>query len=183
MDESPPYSTVSTHLLRLLDTPVRTLEVSRLIRLTHNSLECIPSLADRGRSGLMGDRRVDASNKVTNSLLDKDALGVSCAEEGQVDGQEQKASLGESEEGERQANQERHLQASDESHAGIIVLLDESADGLGNGRLLAGVRGGGLQGGNQVGARVGCNVEDGVDAERQQGQGDLTRVEPHQRHT
>ena len=129
----------------------------------------------------MRNRRVHARHNVTNSLLDEGTLGITCAEEGQVDRPEDEVPLRKGEDRESQTNQESHLQSSDETHASIVVLLDESADRLRQRRLLGTIRAGGrrrLDGGDQVGTRVSRNVEDGVDAERQKSQGDLARVQP-----
>ena len=143
----------------------------------------------------MRNRRVNPSRDVTDSMLNKGTLRVPCAEEGQVDAQENKGSLGERQESDCQAEQKSHFQPGNETHAGIVVLLNEPANGLGQRRLFgrgSGAGGrrrrratllGGLQRRDQVGARVGCNVEDGVDAEREEGQGNLARVKPHQSHT
>lgn len=182
----PPDSQYLAGLLRLLRTCTGTVEISGLICLADNTLERLPSLTHSGRGCLMRNRRVHPRGNVTNGLLNEGTLGVSRAEEGQVDHPENKASLGEGEDREGQTDQESHFQSSDKTHAGIVVLLDESADSLRQRRLLGTVRAsrrGRLDGGDQVGARVGSDVEDGVDAEREEGQGDLARVQPQQSHT
>lgn len=134
----------------------------------------------------MRNRRVHTRHNVTNSLLNEGTLGIPRAEEGQVDRPEEEVPLGEGEDGEGQTDQESHFQSSDETHASVVVLFDEAADRLRQRRLLGTVRAGGrrgLDGGDQIGARVGRNVKDGVDAERQEGQGNLARVQPQQGHT
>lgn len=132
---------------------------------------------------------------MTHGLLDKRALGVSRAEKGHVDKEEKNASLGEGQNSQGQAEQQRHLEPSDEIHAGIVVLLDKSSNGvcqrtgsgLGStrrgGRRGSGALGGRLQSGDQVGARVCRNVEDRVDAKGEEGQWDLAGIEPDNRHS
>jgi hypothetical protein len=143
----------------------------------------------------VGDGGVGTGGELADSLLDERALRVAGAEERQVDDQEHPATLGESDSGQNKAEQQGDLESSDNTHAGIIVLLDESSNGLGEGRLLGGGlgaggggrgRGGrssGLQGRNQVHAAVGCDVEDRVDAERQKSQDELARVQPDESHS
>lgn len=156
--------------------------VGRIVGLANDTLEGLPALANLRRSALVGDRGIGASGQLANSLLDERALGVAGTEEGQVDDQQNPAALGEGDSGQDEAEEEQDLKSGDDTHAGIVVLLDEAANGLGEGVLLAGGlgagggRGGargtgswGLQGRDQVHAGVGRNVEDRVDAEGKEG--------------
>ena len=124
-------------LLRLLGrSTVATsiaLHVRGIIGLADNALECLPSLADRWRSALVRNKRVDPRGGVSDGVLDKRALGVSSAEKGQVRQQQDPASPGESKGGQDQAEQKRELERSDESHTGIVVSLDELSDAISQG--------------------------------------------------
>jgi hypothetical protein len=144
----------------------------------------------------VGDGGVGASSKLANGLLDKRALGVASAEESEVDDQQNPATLREGKSRQHQAEQEQDLESGDNTHAGIVVLLDEAANGLSERVLLAGGLGArgarrgrasaalrGLQGRDQVHAGVGRNVEDRVHAEGQEGQNDLARVQPDESHS
>lgn len=187
------------HLLGLLVGGSRARDiatnVSRLVDLAHDALEGLPALTNLRGSALVGDRGVGASGELTNSLLDKRALGVAGTEEGQVDDQQNPATLGEGDSGQDEAEEEQDLEGSDNTHASIVVLLDEAANGLGEGVLLAGGLGTGgrgwargtgswgLQGGDQVHAGVGRNVEDRVHAEGEESQDELAGVEPDKSHS
>lgn len=135
------------HLLGLLvgsgGTRDVTTKVSRLVALTHDALEGLPALTDLRGSALVRDRGVGASSQLANSLLDERALGVASTEEGQVDDQQNPATLGEGDSGQDEAEEEQDLESGDNTHAGIVVLLDEAANGLGEGVLLAGGLGAG----------------------------------------
>lgn len=191
----------SIRLLRLL-SGIRTeaVHIGHHITPPDYIFKRVPCLARLGRNALVGDGCIDAHGKVMHRLLNERALGVSCAEECQVDDQERIVSLGEREDRKDEAEQKSHLQRRHETHASIVVLLDEPANGLGErgllGRLpgrLGRVRGrrgsrsgtinGWLQSGNQVAAGVGRNVEDRVHGEWEERQRDLARVEPHQSHS
>lgn len=119
----------------------------------------------------MGDGSIGASSELTNSLLNERALGVTGAEEREVNDEQDPASLGESDSGQQEADKQGDFKGSDDTHASIVVLLDEAANGLGESGLLGGGlgvgrawRGGagllGLDGWDQVHAAVGGDVED-----------------------
>lgn len=145
----------------------------------------------------MGDGGIGTGGELADSLLDEGALGVASAEERQVDNQEDPATLGKGNSRQDKSEQQGDLEGSNNTHASIVILLDEPTNCLGKGRLLnsrlgAGrsgrsrARGGrsrGLQGGDQVRAGIGCDVEDRVDAERQKSQDELARVQPDQSHS
>ena len=143
----------------------------------------------------MRDRGISASGQLANSLLDKRTLGVAGTEEGQVHDQQNPATLGEGNGGENQAEKKQYLKSSDNTHAGIVVLLDEAANGLGEVALLAsrpgaggrgwarGTGSWGLQGWDEVHAGVSRNMEDRVDAEGEEGQNELAGVEPDKGHS
>lgn len=170
-------------------------EIGGLVGLAHKSLKRLPSLANGGWGALVGNRGVDSSSEVADGALDKGALGVSRTEESQVDSEKDNAALRESENGDGQAEQQRHLEVRHKIHAGIVVLFHEAANSFRQGRLsncrpgrtgrggrsrsASGLRA--LEGRDQVSTSVGRNVEDGINAEWKQSERHLARVEPHQR--
>ena len=134
------------HLLRLLGsggTRNVATNIGGLVALTHNTLEGLPTLADLRGSALVGKRSIGTGGKLTNSLLNKGALGVASAEERQVDNQEHPATLGEGDSRQDKAEKQCNFESGDNTHASIVVLLDEASNGLGEGGLLGGGLGGG----------------------------------------
>lgn len=145
----------------------------------------------------MGESSVDARGEVRHGVLNKAALGVSSTEEGDVDEQEDPAALGESESGQDETEEESDLEGGHQTHAGIVVLLHEFANVVGQrGRLASRRLGGrgrdggstvgslglGLQGRDEIGPGVGRNVENRIHAEWQERQRDLAGVEPDKGH-
>lgn len=188
------------HLLGLLVGSGRASNVAanvgRIVDLAHDTLEGLPTLANLRGSALVGDRGVGASGQLANSLLDERALGVAGTEEGEVDDQQNPATLGEGDRRQDEAEEEQDLKGGNDTHAGIIVLLDEAANGLGEGVLLGGGLGagggrggargtgsGGLQSRDQVRASVSRNVEDRVDAEGEESENELAGVQPDKSHS
>lgn len=114
-------------------------------------------------------------------------------QEGCVDDQEDPAPPLEQDGAEQEAAPQSNLQSRDNGHGRVVVLLDEGANGIGDGvgvvlRLRAGrgtsgrrSLGGRDDGRDDGGARVGCKVEDGVDAVGQQGDWVLRGEKPHKR--
>lgn len=129
--------------------------IGDLVTLTHNTLDGLPALANLGRSALVGDSGIGTGSKLADSLLDEGALRIAGAEERQVDYQEDPATLGESDSGQSKSEQQGDLEGCDNTHASIVVLLDEPSNGLGEGRLLdsglGGRRGGRGRGGRSSG--------------------------------
>lgn len=157
------------------------------MELLSTALDAVPDLPGNGGSALGADEGVDAGAELGEGVLHVGALGEAGAQEGSVEGDEDPRAALEQNGGEQQADPEEQLEARHDGHGRIIVLLDEDANlvgegvsrlGLGRGAL-DGRRGlGGHEGRNDIGARVGGDVEDGVDAVGEQGEGELGREEP-----
>ena len=192
-----PSSRILSHLLGLLvGSSARDVaaNVGGLVNLTNNALEGLPALTNLRRSALVRDGGIGASGHLANGLLDERALGVAGTEERKVNQQENPATLREGDSRQDQANEQGDLEGSDNTHAGIVVLLDEAANGLGERVLLnsrlgrsggacAGGSLGWLQGGDQVHAGVGRDVEDRVHTEGQKSQDKLAGVQPDKSHS
>jgi len=145
-------------------------DIRGISSLTHDILERGPSLASSRWRALVGELHIDACRELADGLLDKAALGNAGAEENGVDEQQDPGAFLEEQRGANDAEPEGNLEHGNEGHGPIIVLFDESANGLGGaGRSRLGAGGGGgwgLDGGQQVGAHVGSHVEDGIDGKR-----------------
>lgn len=74
--------------------------------------------------------------ELTHGTLYEAALTVSGTDEDGVDGQKDPASLGEKDGGEENPEPQSELERGDQGHAGIIVLLHETTNGIGQGRCL-----------------------------------------------
>lgn len=118
------------------------------------------------------------------------ALTETGAQEGAVNGQQDPAPTLEEDGRQEEAGPQRNLEARDDGHRRVIVLLDEIADGVGE-RVrvvlrLATRRGGALggrdDGRDDSGASVGREVEDRVDAVGEHGDRVLGREKPDQGH-
>lgn len=138
----------------------------------------------------MRDCGINASNKLTNGLLNERALRITGTEESEVDGQQNPATLREGDGGHNETKQKGDFKVSNDLHATVVVSLDESTDVLDN-RVLRRLGAGGAWGRSSrlwvhsrdyVGASVGRNVEDRVNAEGEQSQDKLARVEPNEGH-
>lgn len=143
----------------------------------------------------MGNKGINPSSKVADGLLNELTLRVSCTEERKIRQQKNPASLGKGQSGEHQTKHEQDFQASDETHAGIVILLDKPTDrisqrGPWSDRLRRTRRArrarpivlSRLEGRNQVRSSVSRNMEDRVHSEWKKRQWDLARVEPHKGH-
>lgn len=161
-------------------------DVGSIGSLADNALEGAPCLLRSGRSALVGKLSVNAGSKLVDGLLDEAALRNAGAEEDGVDSKEDPRALLEEHGRAKNAEPEEDLKQGDKSHGAIVVLLDELANSLGGSGALglgAGLSSGwGLDGGQQVGAHVCSDVEDGVYGEGKYGKGDLAREEPHKGH-
>ena len=102
---------------------------------------------------------------------------------------------------EQQTNPEHDLEAGNDSHGGVVVLLDEEANLVSQGAVNLGLRGGARRGarrgagsgtvsgslgrrdgGDHIGAGVSSDVEDRVHRVRQEGEGILRHEEPDEGH-
>lgn len=168
--------------------------VSVGVELAGASLDGLPSLAGGRGSALVADSGVDTGLKKSERVLDVGALGEASTEESGVDGNQDPGAALEGDGREQEANPEKNLERGHNRHGGIVVLLDESANLVGDrvvrvlGLAARGSTSSGRDGlrrsdgGDHVGARVSCDVEDRVDGVREHGQGVLGGQKPHQGH-
>jgi len=160
----------------------------------HTALNTIPKRSGRRRSALRTNQVIDSRLQLSELTLNEAALSESSTEEGGVDSDQDPRARLESDSREEETTPEKDLEDSNETHRRIIVFLDELADhisvwvGLGG---WLGTRAGtssgsnwlrGLDGGNEVCAGVGRDVEDGVDAEGEHGEGVLGSEKPDEGH-
>ncbi len=169
-------------------------DISNIMELTTSTLNTIPDLSSDRWKTLTTNQSITTGTESLELSTDESRLGIAGTEESSVESQKDPRALGEDSSGEEEAAPEEDLQDSNESHGEIVVLLDELADGLREWGLRVGWLGGwggaGWLGGGgwwcdrweNVLARVGCDVEDGVDAEWEHGQWVLWREEPDEGH-
>lgn len=159
------------------------------MELPHTSLDTVPNLASDGRSALGANLVVDTGLNVGQRVLDVGALAEAGAQEGRVNGNQDPAPTLEENSREQKADPDGNLEASDEGHGQVVVLLDKVANGIRNGMRLVLRFGAGStvgcadllgwdDGWDDGGAGVGRNVEDRVDTEGQQSQVVLRREKP-----
>lgn len=161
-------------------------DVSSLGSLTDDVLEGTPGLASGWRSALVGKLGIDAGGKLGNGTLDEGALSVAGTEEDGVDNDQDPRSLLEEKGRAEHAEPKGNLEDSNKGHAAVVVLLYELANSIGQGGLGLGTRLSSsrrrLDGGQQVRAHIGCDVEYRVDCKRQDSQRNLARKEPDKSH-
>lgn len=161
-------------------------DVSGIVSLLGDAFELVPGLAGSGGSVLAVGKAVTAGTGLAQHTLDESALGDAGAEEDSVDDEEDPRATLEDDGRSEDAEPQSQLESRDKRHAGIIVVLDEAANGLGNagrGGLLAGGHDGRrLDGREENAAGVGGDVEDAVDGEGQESQGHLAGEEPDKSH-
>lgn len=161
-------------------------DVSQVSGLLDAILETTPALSDGRREVLTVGNSVTASAELVDGRLHKGALVETGSEEDGVDSDQNPRALLEEESREEQTEPESDLEDSNKGHGRIVVVLNEVANGVGEARrlgLLASSDSGlGLDGGQEVGSGVSCDVEDRIDGEGQNGEGDLARPEPDQSH-
>lgn len=170
-------------------------EISGVVEGVSASLDGTPDLTSCWRSRLSTDKAVNSGTKLSELTLNEAALCVSCTEEGGVHNNQDPRSLGEDDGGEENTTPEQDLENGNKTHRGIIVLLDELANGISDGIWLEGLlsswRGAGswcdclwrLNGWNEVGSGVGGSVENRVDTEWEHSQRVLRREEPDKCHS
>lgn len=117
------------------------------------------------------------------------ALRVACAEESSVDGEDEPRPALEKERRQQDAEPQQDLEASDDGHRRVVVFLNECTNSvgqgavdLGAGRVCVGSRRRRRDDGDQVGASVRGDVEDGVDSVGEQGQRVLRSQKPDESH-
>lgn len=157
------------------------------------SLDSIPNLSGGRWSALSPDEVIDSGLKSGKRALHVSAVVNARPQEGSVDGQQDPAPTLEQDGAKQKAAPQSNLKARNNGHRRVVVLLDEAADGVRDRvGVVLGLRAGGSTGRGRSlggrddsrddgGARVGCEVEDGVDAVGQQGDWVLRGQEPHER--
>lgn len=159
------------------------------------TLNTIPDLSSRRGSRLCTHKAVDSRFQLSELALNEAALSESCAEECGIDSDQDPGASAECDSREEKSAPEEDFENSDESHGCVIVFLDKFANGISSCVWLVGWLGGGrctccsgyllrwLDSWDQVCAGVGCDVEDGVDAEWEHCEGVLGREEPDKSHS
>jgi hypothetical protein len=178
------------HLLRFLGhSTLLASDVAADIReirgLLNTGLERAPSLARNRWRALVGELGINSGSELSDGTLDEAALGDASTEEDGVDGHQDPRALLEEQSRSEDAEPESDLEDSNECHAAIVVLLDELSNRLRCARRLrlgALGRRRRLKSGEQVGADIGQDVEDGVDGKGENSQGNLAREQPYQCH-
>ena len=141
------------------------------------------------------NQAIDSGLQLSELGFYEGALGKSGAEESSVNSDEDPGAFLESDGGEEDTAPEENFEDSNKAHGGIVIFFDEFADSVCESIWLEGLlcvggsAGGGggwlrgLDGRDQVGASVRCDVEDGVDTKGEHGKGVLRRDEPDKRHS
>lgn len=162
-----------------------TANVSHVSGLLDGALDGGPALTDgRGHILTVGNG-ISASSELTDSLLDKGALGEASSHEHSVDDEKDPRSLLEEDSRAKKTEPQKDFENGNECHGSVVVVLNEVANGVGQcGALL--LTGGrdrlGLKSGQEVGASVGGNVEDRVDGKGQDSKRNLSGEEPGKGH-
>ena len=186
LETRPPASISTSCLLRLLHRLAPNIPINiRCIRdLSSHSLNRFPRLSrHRGRT-LIRDQRIPPLHHLPYRSLHKTALTVPTPQENGIHDQQDPASLCENDGGEEDAEPEEDLKRGNEHHAGVVVFFHESADCLcQGGGFIAAPGGGGIEGWENIGASIGRNMEDRIDHERKEGEGNLAGEEPEERHS
>jgi hypothetical protein len=186
---------MSNHLLSLLRRTLLTLrvdilpQVCSIHRSLPNTLGALPTRPDRRRNVRALDLLIDMGRSTGESILNELALREACSEEDSVDTQQDPAAFAKGDGGQEEADPQEDFEAGNRKHSAVIVVLDELADRVGRGALgfWSAGRGGSSaswggfwrgDGRDQVGAGVGCDMEDAVDGEWEEGEWSLSGVEP-----
>ena len=173
-------------LLWLLSTTGVAVDVGEISSLLDTALDGLPSLANDWWHVLSVGDGVTAGAELVDGALDKGTLVEAGAEEDGVDDDEDPGALLEENGGAEEAEPEHDLEDGDDGHAEVVVVLDKITDGVaegGRGWLLAWLSGWlWLESWDQVGAGVGCNVEDRIDGEWQDSKSSLLGEEPDKGH-
>lgn len=163
------------------------------MELSSRRLDTLPDSPGRRRDTLVAHERIDTRGQVRDLTLHKAALRESRSQESRVQHQQNPATLREDNSGHEQTDPQGDLEDRNKAHGQVVVLLDELSNAFGEGAVLVGgLAGWGrgrsgllrrLERGDQVRARVGCDVEDGVNAEGEHGEGVLGKEEPDESHS
>ena len=166
------------------------MHISSLNNLVQKILHCLPSLSDRRRHVWVLNLLIDSGSQLAKSPLDELALGDSRPEEDGVDTQQDPRPFAECQCGEEEAHPEHDLEQGDQKHRGVVILLYKAANRVSQWRLrlrrggrhrgACWSRFGNLERWDNVGPGVGRDMENRIDGEREKGERDLSRVQPHQ---
>lgn len=160
------------------------------VELSSAALDTVPNLPSCRRGSLGTELAVDPRLEGGKRVLDVRALAEAGADEDGIEGKQDPAAALKENGGEEKADPQGDLEAGDDGHGHVIVLLDEGANGVGDPVVLGlglsaiGGRdlGGGYDGGDDGGAGVSREVEDGVDGVGEQGEVVGGGEEPHEGH-
>ena len=148
------------------------------------ALDRLPRVPSHRRRTLIRDQRIPSLYHLPYRSLHKTTLTVPTPQENCIHDQQNPASLCENDGRKEDAEPEEDFERGNEHHAGVVVFFHEFADCVGEGGgFVAAASGGGVEGWENIGAGVGRNVENGIDHEREKGEGDLAGEEPEERHS
>ena len=170
-------------------------DVSRGMELPRGALHAVPDLASDGRGALGADEVVDAGLELGKRTLHVAALGKARAQEGSVEGNQDPRAALEEQGRQKEADPKQDLEARDHRHGRVVVLLDEGSDRI-RSRVLrvldltSGLRGvagrgdllGRHESRDQGRANICGDMEDRVDAVREESKQVLGHEEPNQSH-
>lgn len=164
------------------------------MELTSTGLNTVPNLSRRWWDTLSSNQSINTGTDALELSTDKCRLRVTRSQESSIDSEQDPGALSKDDGRSQEAAPEEDLEDGNEAHGKIVVLLDELADGVGEGGCLVGWLGAGcgagwsvdlgwwLEGWENVLAGVGCDVEYGVDAEWEHGKWVLWGEEPDEGH-
>lgn len=161
-------------------------DIGLVVNLLEDILDSLPSLLGNWRDVLSVGKTITTSSNLLNGSLHESALRDAGTEEDGVESEDDPAALDEEDGGSEKTEPESELECGDKRHAGVVVLLDETANGVtktGRHGLLAGWGDWWwLDGGEEDGASVGQHVEGAVDGEGQESEWVLLGEEPDECH-
>lgn len=165
-------------------------DIGSRMELPGAALDTIPYLPGSWWGSLSTELAIDPSLEGGEGVLDMRALAEAGANEDGVQGQQNPAAALEEDGGDEEANPQSDLEAGNDRHGHVIVLLDEGANGVSDpvvfglwlGTISRRDLGGRDDGGDDGGAGVGREVEYGVNGVREQGKEIRGREEPDEGH-
>lgn len=183
-------TTCLSHLLSLLSWLSTTLNVAGHVSLVVDGLEHIlgglPGLAGGRWDILALSKSVTTSTKLSDHALDEGALADACAEEDGVCEEDDPAALNKDESGAENAEPKRKLESGHNGHAGVVVVLNKTANGVCKATSWLLACGSGwlwLQDWEKDATSVGEDVEDAVDGVWEKRERVLSGEEPDQGHS
>jgi len=169
--------------------------ISSIMEHSCATLNIVPNSSGSRGSRLSTNKIINSCLQLLELTLNESALGKTRSEEGGVDNHQNPRALGEGDGREEETAPEQDLEDGNEPHGGIIVFLDELANHVGGWVGLGGWLAtwacttcesnwlSWLDGGNKVRTSIGCDMEDGVDAEWEHGKRVLGREKPDKGHS